>query len=107
MTSAGRRSGTRALSVFHPYHIVSAADLRAVSCRLAEAYGHVRTAGRSDRSSLRRPQAATLTGSDDPNHIVRRQRIYRYLRYRNRRAGRLYRPVTRIRSVRPIKVGRH
>jgi len=32
---------------------------------------------------------ATLTGSDDPNHIVRRQRIYRHLRYRTRRAGRL------------------
>jgi hypothetical protein len=39
MTSAGRRSGTRALSVFHPYHIVSAADLRVVSCWLAEPTG--------------------------------------------------------------------
>jgi hypothetical protein len=42
---------------------------------------------------------ATLTGSDDATHIVRRRRIYRYLRYRNRRAGRLHHPLTRIRSV--------
>jgi hypothetical protein len=50
---------------------------------------------------------ATLTGSDDPDHVTRRRRIYRYLRYRNRRAGRLHHPLTRIRSVRPIKLGRH
>ena len=35
------------------------------------------------------------------------RRIYRYLRYRNRRAGRLNHPLTRIPSVRPIKLGRH
>jgi hypothetical protein len=45
MTSAGRQSVTRTLSVFHPYHIVTAAELRAVSCRLAEAGGH--NSGRS------------------------------------------------------------
>jgi hypothetical protein len=49
---------------------------------------------------------ATLTGSDDPNHVVRRRRIYRYPRYRNRRAGRLHHPLTHIRSLRPIKLGR-
>jgi hypothetical protein len=52
MTFAGRRSGTRALSLFHPYQIVSVADLRAVSCRLAEADGHVRTAGLSGLPDL-------------------------------------------------------
>ncbi len=30
---------------------------------------------------------ATLTGSDDLDHVPRRRRIYRYLRYRNRRSS--------------------
>jgi len=30
---------------------------------------------------------ATLTGSDDRDHVPRRRRIYRYHRYRNRRVG--------------------
>ena len=50
---------------------------------------------------------ATLTGSDDRDHIPRRRRIYRYLRYRNRRSGQQDHPLTRIRSVRPIKLERH
>jgi transposase len=29
----------------------------------------------------------TLSVSDDPDHATRRRRIYRYLRWRNRRAG--------------------
>lgn len=31
--------------------------------------------------------AATLKNSDDPSHEVRRRRIYRYLRWRNRQSG--------------------
>ena len=50
---------------------------------------------------------ATLTGSDDRDHVPRRRRIYRYLRYRNRRVGQEDHPVTRIRSIRPIKLDRH
>jgi hypothetical protein len=50
---------------------------------------------------------ATLTGSDDRDHVPRRRRIYRYLRYRNRRVGQEAHPLTRIRSIRPIKLERH
>jgi len=50
---------------------------------------------------------ATLVGSDDRDHRPRRRRIYRYLRYRNRRVGQEDHPLTRIRSVRPIKLDRH
>jgi hypothetical protein len=46
---------------------------------------------------------ATLTGSDDPEHLTHRRRIYRYLRYRNRRVGQAAHRLTRIRSIRPIK----
>jgi hypothetical protein len=49
---------------------------------------------------------ATLTGSDDLDHVPRR-RIYRYLRYRNRLVGQADHPLTRIRSTRPIKLDRH
>ena len=31
--------------------------------------------------------AATLKNSDDPNHTIRRRRLYRYLRWRNRHKG--------------------
>jgi hypothetical protein len=44
---------------------------------------------------------ATLTGSDDRDHVPSRRRIYRYLHYRNRRVDRQDHPLTRIRSVRP------
>jgi len=50
---------------------------------------------------------ATLVGSDDRDHRPRRRRIYRYLRSRNRRVGQEAHPLTRIRSVRPIKLDRH
>lgn len=50
---------------------------------------------------------ATLANTDDLDHVVRRRRIYRYLHYRNRRVGQARHPLTRIRSVRPIKLERH
>lgn len=46
----------------------------------------------------------TLRNTDDPSHLVRRRRIYRYLRYRHRKLGRLHHPLNRIRSIRPIKL---
>jgi len=49
---------------------------------------------------------ATLTNSADLEHVVCRRRIYRYLRYRNRRVGQMHHPLTRVRSVRPIKLER-
>ena len=36
-----------------------------------------------------------------------RRRIYRYLRYRNHRVGQATHPLTRIRSIRPLKLERH
>ena len=50
---------------------------------------------------------ATLTHSDDLDHVTRRRRIYRYLHYRNRRVGQARHPLTRLRSIRPIKLERH
>jgi transposase len=49
----------------------------------------------------------TLANTDDASHRMRRQRIYRYLRYRHRTLGRLRHPLHRIRSVRPIKLDGH
>lgn len=49
----------------------------------------------------------TLRNTDDPSHRVRRQRIYRYLRYRHRRLGRLSHPLNRISSIRLVKLERH
>ncbi len=49
----------------------------------------------------------TLTNTDDPSHRARRQRVYRYLRYRHRGLGRLSHPLNRIRTIRPIKLERH
>ncbi len=37
-----------------------------------------------------------LRNTDDPSYRVRRQRIYRYLRYRHRRLARLSHPLNRI-----------
>lgn len=50
---------------------------------------------------------ATLVGSDDREHVLRRRRIYRYLRARHRRIGNAAHPLTRIRTVTPIKLERH
>jgi len=49
----------------------------------------------------------TLANTDDPSHRVRRQRIYRYLRYRHRTLGRSTHPLLRLRSISPIKLERH
>lgn len=49
----------------------------------------------------------TLSHTDDANHLVRRRRIYRYLRYRHRRLGNQRHPLNRIRTIRPIKLERH
>jgi hypothetical protein len=49
----------------------------------------------------------TLANTDDLSHRVRRQRVYRYLRYRHRALGRLRHPLTRIRAVSPIKLEQH
>ena len=50
---------------------------------------------------------ATLTNTDDPSHRVRRQRIYQYLRYRHRTLGCAAHRLTRIRSIRPVKLEQH
>lgn len=50
---------------------------------------------------------ATLTGSDDRAHVLRRRRVYRFLRYRHRRLGNAAHPLTKIRLVTPIKLDRH
>lgn len=50
---------------------------------------------------------ATLVGSDDRDHVVRRRRIYRCLRPRDRERGKGAHPLTRIRMVKPIKLDRH
>ncbi len=50
---------------------------------------------------------ATLVGSDDRDHVVRRRRIYRFLRLRQRKLGNASHPLTRIRMVKPVKLERH
>ncbi len=47
---------------------------------------------------------ATYAGSDDPEHILRRRRVYRYLRLRHRTLGNSSHPLTCIRA---IKLDRH
>ncbi len=49
----------------------------------------------------------TLTNTHDTRHALRRHRIYRYLRYRNRKVDTLRHPLNRIRSIRRIKLERH
>lgn len=49
----------------------------------------------------------TLTDTDDPHHAARRQRITHYLRYRNRHAGVGRHPLTRLTSVRDLKLEPH
>ncbi|MGH2500005.1 MAG: hypothetical protein ACRDF0_07960 [Candidatus Limnocylindria bacterium] len=50
---------------------------------------------------------ATYAGSDDPSHLVRRQRVYRYLRLRHRERGNASHPLTRIRAVKAVQLERH
>ena len=49
----------------------------------------------------------TLVNTDDLDHITRRRRIYRYLRYRHQRLGNSNHPLNRIRSTRPVKLEQH
>jgi len=49
----------------------------------------------------------TLANTDDLTHRVRRRRVYRYLRYRNRTAGTVGHPLTRLRSISPVKLEWH
>ena len=50
---------------------------------------------------------ATYAGSDDPTHLIRRRRVYRYLRLRHRDRGNASHPLTRIGSVKPVNLERH
>lgn len=50
---------------------------------------------------------ATLVDTDDPSHQTRRHRIVRYLRWRNRRAGAGRSLLSRLLTVRDIKLDRH
>ena len=50
---------------------------------------------------------ATYAGSDDPAHVVRRRRVYRYLQLRHRKLGNASHPLTRIRAVNPVNLERH
>ena len=49
----------------------------------------------------------TLTDTDDLTHTARRRRIVRYIRYRNRQAKSHAHPLTRMLSVRDIKLEQH
>ncbi len=46
----------------------------------------------------------TLANTDDLDHITRRRRIYRYLRYRHRRLGNTVTPLNRIHSITSVKL---
>jgi len=48
-----------------------------------------------------------LSGSDDTEHVQRRRRVYRYLRYRNAKVGCSKHPLTRIRTISVIKWEKH
>ena len=49
----------------------------------------------------------TITDTDDPTHRVRRHRICRYIRYRNRRTGTASHRLARLLTVRDIKLEQH
>ncbi len=49
----------------------------------------------------------TLIDTDDPTHEVRRRRIVRYIRYRNGRAGAVAHPLTRLLTIRDLKLEQH
>lgn len=50
---------------------------------------------------------ATVAGSDDRAHVVRRRRVYRFLRLRHGKLGNAAHPLTRIRTVKPVQLERH
>ena len=49
----------------------------------------------------------TLANTDDTEHVARRRRIYRYLRYRHRELGNQDHSLNRLRITRPIKLEVH
>lgn len=49
----------------------------------------------------------TLTDTDDPTHAVRRQRVARYIRYRNQQAGTAQHPLAHLLTIRDIKLETH
>ena len=49
----------------------------------------------------------TIANTDDLDHITRRRRIYRYLRYRHRKIGNTSHPLRRLPSIRPVKLEQH
>ena len=49
----------------------------------------------------------TLANTDDPSHVYRRRRIYRYLRWRHRQVGTAKHRLAGIRGVRHIKLEQH
>jgi hypothetical protein len=49
----------------------------------------------------------TLANTDDLDHIIRRRRIYRDLRYRHKKLGRLRHPLNCIRTIRLGKLEQH
>lgn len=49
----------------------------------------------------------TVANTDDPTHAVRRRRVYRYLRYRHCKLGVPSHALSRIRSIRPVKLEQH
>lgn len=49
----------------------------------------------------------TLANTDDLDHIIRRRRIYRYLRYRHKKLGRIRHPLNCIRRIRLGKLEQH
>ncbi len=49
----------------------------------------------------------TLADTDDATHGERHRRIYRFLRYRHRQAGRPVHPITRMHLLRSINLDQH
>jgi transposase len=49
----------------------------------------------------------TVANTDDLEHVVRRRRIYRYLRYRHKKLGKLRHPLNRICTISPVKLEQH
>jgi hypothetical protein len=52
------------------------------------------------------PKRFTLANTDDLDHITRRRRVYRYLRYRHKRLANDRHPLS-IRSTRPVTLAEH